>query len=79
MTRNELAKQKAQEFASNDEYSPTLTECFIAGAKWADEHPNPDTVKKIFEVALNNTNFLIADSLQSIDFEVLVTYAIKKE
>lgn len=53
-------------------------EAFIAGAKWADEHPNPDTVKRIFEFALNNTNFLVADSLQSIDFEVLVTQAMKE-
>lgn len=53
-------------------------EAFIAGAKWADEHPNPDTVKRLFEFALNNTNFLVADSLQSIDFEVLVTQAMKE-
>lgn len=51
---------------------------FEAGAKWADEHPNPDTVKRIFKFALNNTNFLIAESLQSIDFEVLVTQAMKE-
>lgn len=34
MTREELVKQKAQEFASSAEFSPTLTECFIAGAEW---------------------------------------------
>ena len=34
MTREELVKQKAQEFASSGEFSPTLTECFIAGAEW---------------------------------------------
>ena len=34
MTREELLKQKAQAFASSGEYSPTLTECFIAGAEW---------------------------------------------
>lgn len=33
MTRTELVKQKAQEFASSGEFSPTLTECFIAGAE----------------------------------------------
>lgn len=51
---------------------------FEAGAKWADEHPNPDTVKRIFEFALNNTNFLVVDSLQGIDFEVLVVQAMKE-
>jgi hypothetical protein len=34
MTREELVKQKAQEFTSRGEFSPTLTECFIAGAEW---------------------------------------------
>ena len=34
MTREELVEQKAQEFASIGEYSPTLTECFIAGVGW---------------------------------------------
>ena len=34
MTREELVKRKAQEFASSGEFSPTLTECFIAGAEW---------------------------------------------
>lgn len=34
MTREELVKQKAQEFASSGEFSPSLTECFIAGAEW---------------------------------------------
>lgn len=30
----ELVKQKAQEFASSGEFSPSLTECFIGGAEW---------------------------------------------
>lgn len=34
MTREELVKQKAQELASSGEFSPSLTECFIAGAEW---------------------------------------------
>ncbi len=34
MEHNELTKQKAQEFVSGGEYSPTLTESFIAGAEW---------------------------------------------
>jgi hypothetical protein len=53
-------------------------EAFIAGAKWADEHPNPDTVKRIFEFALNNTNFLIADNLDSIDWDKLVKRAMEE-
>lgn len=34
MTREELVKQEAQKFTSSGEFSPTLTECFIAGAEW---------------------------------------------
>lgn len=51
---------------------------FIDGIQWADKHPNPDTIKSIFEFALNNTNFLIADSLESIDWEVLIKKAMEE-
>ena len=34
MKRKTLVKKKAQEFASSGEFSPILTECFIAGAEW---------------------------------------------
>ena len=50
MTREELAKQKAQEVTSSGEFSPTLTECFIAGAEW--EHKR--LVKKACEWLENN-------------------------
>lgn len=49
---------------------------FIDGAQWADKHPNPSTIKKIFEFALEKTNFLIADNLESIDWEVLIKKAM---
>ena len=49
---------------------------FIDGAQWADKHPNPNTIKKIFEFALEKTNFLIADNLESIDWEVLIKKAM---
>jgi hypothetical protein len=54
MTREELVKQKAQEFTSSGEFSPTLTECFIAGAEW--EH------KRLVEKA--------SEWLGSIDFDM---------
>ena len=83
MTREEQIIEKASKdseifYKVNDNYGDCFHGGFIDGAKWADEHPNPDAVKRIFEFALNNTNFLIADSLQSIDFEVLVAQAMKE-
>lgn len=51
----------------------------IEGIKWADEHPNPNTIKKIFKFALEKTNFLIADNLESIDWGVLIKKAMKAE
>ena len=51
MTREKLVRQKAQEFASRGEYSPALTESFVAGAEW--EH------KRLIEKAcewLDNIN-----------------------
>lgn len=55
-----------------------IEKAFIEGAKWADEHPNPNTIKKIFKFALERTNFLIADNLESIDWEVLIKKAMKE-
>lgn len=55
-----------------------VEKAFIEGAKWADEHPNPSTIKKIFEFALEKTNLLISDSLESIDWEVLIKKAMEE-
>ena len=53
-------------------------DAFILGAQWADAHPNPNTIKRIFEFALNNTNFLIAYNLDVIDWDKLVKQAMKE-
>ena len=53
-------------------------DAFILGAQWADAHPNPNTIKKIFEFALEKTNFLIADNLESIDWGVLIKKAMEE-
>lgn len=55
MTREELVKQKAQEFASSGEFSPSLTECFIAGAEW--EHKR--FVHNACEWLLNNAHLYV--------------------
>lgn len=52
-------------------------DAFILGAQWADAHLNPNTIKKIFEFALEKTNFLIADNLESIDWGVLIKKAME--
>ena len=53
-------------------------DAFIFSAQWADRYPNPDTIKRILEFALNSTNFLIADNLDSIDWDKLVEQAMKE-
>lgn len=55
-----------------------IQRAFEAGANWADEHPNPNTIKKIFKFALEKTNFLIADNLESIDWDVLIKKAMEE-
>lgn len=73
MTREEQRIEEAKNRFSDDQIYPiSKVYAFVEGAKWADEHPNPNTIKKIFEFALEKTNFMIADSLQSIDFEEFV-------
>lgn len=81
MTREEQMYKDWEENIANaydEEVDDTCFSAFLDGVKWADEHPNPNIIKKIFEFALEKTNFMIADSLQSIDFEVLVTQAMKE-
>ena len=46
--------------------------------KWTDAHPNPNTIKKVFEFALEKTNFLIADNLDSIDWDKLIKQAMRE-
>ena len=61
-----------------DPIADAQEESFIEGAEWADEHPNPNTIKQIFKFALEKTNFLIADNLDSIDWDKLVKQAMEE-
>ena len=83
MTREEEIIEKAGKeselfYNVNDNYGDCFHGGFIAGARWADAHPNPNTIKRLFEFALNNTNFLIAYNLDAIDCDKLVKQAMKK-
>lgn len=79
MTREEQRIEEAKNRFSDDQIYPiSKIYAFVEGAKWADKHPNPDTIKKLFEFALNNTNFLIADNLDSIDWDKLVKRAVEE-
>ena len=53
MTREELVKQAAQDFASSGEYAPTLTECFKKGVEW--EHKR--LVEKVAKWIKENTDW----------------------
>ena len=83
MTREEQIIEQAGKaskifYKVNDNHRNCFHYGFIDGVKWADKHPNPNTIKKIFEFALEKTNFLIADNLESIDWEVLIKKAMKE-
>lgn len=91
MTREEIEKNRQyqltgaaidycrKEFPHYDgEALGEITDAFEAGAEWADKHPNTDTIKRIFEFALSNTNFLVADNLDSIDWDKLVKQAMRE-
>lgn len=91
MTREKEIRQAGIEYTCKDKpmcicgdaFSEVMDEMnrnrsFEEGAKWADKHPNPNTIKTIFEFALEKTNFLIADNLESIDWEVLIKKAMEE-
>lgn len=84
MTRKKQIKKAAADHRDcvccgfDDPIADDQEQSFIVGAKWADEHPNTDTIKKICKFALRNTNFLVADNLDSIDWDKLVKQAMRK-
>ena len=79
MTREEQIIEEAKNRFSDDQiYPASKMYAFVAGAKWADRCPNPDTIRKVFDFALNKTNLLIADSLDDVDWEELVKKAMKE-
>lgn len=81
MTREEQIIETAKEYynpKNGTPFSLQMRAGFITGANWADEHPNPNIIKKIFKFALEKTNFLIADNLESVDWDVLIKKAMEE-
>jgi hypothetical protein len=76
MSREEQIRQYLKE--RNIPITSLEANSIIEGIKWSDEHPNPNTIKKIFKFALEKTNFLIADGLESIDWGVLIKKAMEE-
>jgi hypothetical protein len=76
MSREEQIRQYLKE--RNIPITSLEANSIIEGIKWSDEHPNPNTIKKIFKFALEKTNFLIADDLESIDWGVLIKKAMEE-
>lgn len=77
MTREEQLQRESEVYAwTANQFDIKLA--FIKGAEWADRCPNPDTIRKVFNFALNKTNLLIADSLGDVDWEELVKKAMKE-
>lgn len=50
---------------------------FLIGAKWADQYPSVDTVKKIICYALKHTNIMFAENLESIEWDLLIKKAME--
>lgn len=76
MSREEQIRQYLKE--RNIPITSLEANSIIEGIKWSDEHPNPNTIKKIFKFALEKTNFLIADDLESIDWGVLIKKSMEE-
>jgi hypothetical protein len=79
MTRNEQILSEVQKrFSSNDTHLVSKISTFIDGAKWADEHPNPEIIKRVFLYALQNTNILLADDWDEVRWDLLIKKAMKE-
>ena len=75
--REEKIKHEAEIYAwTANQFD--IQQAFSKGAEWADTHPNSDTIKKIVWFALCQTNILIADSIDAVDWEALIKKAIEE-
>ena len=67
MEHNELKIQKAQEFVSGGEYSPSLTECFIGGADWERKYLIEKAVKWFEENIVDDVLISCGNVIKCID------------
>lgn len=74
MTRKEEIQQAADELG----LWQIGSEMFRIGAERADQHPSVDTVKKIICYALKHTNIMLAENLESIDWNLLIKKAMEE-
>jgi hypothetical protein len=84
MTREEKIQEQAKiakrEFLARFDWSGNQETGFQKGAKWADQHPSVDTIKKIVCYALKKTNILLAEDLENgVEWELLIKKAMKGE
>lgn len=81
MTREEQIKQAAYSryaIVSSPVVFKAQCNCFIEGAKWADQHPSADTVKNIICYALKYTSIMLAEDLENgVEWELLIEKAMK--
>lgn len=89
MTREEQIEKQAIDYSFIEDNFMEYDDCgdicddriliqkaFENGAKWADENPSVDTVKKIICYVLRYTNIMLAENLENgVEWKVL----IKKE
>ncbi len=60
------------------QYHKDIENAFKAGAEWADQkNPSVDTVKKIICYALKHTNIMLAENLESIEWDLLIKKAME--
>ena len=67
-------------------YSAAINDCdlygesdhfqFTRGAKWADEHPNIEIIKHIFDYAIKHTNILLVENASKVEWEKLAKQAM---
>ncbi len=78
MTRDEQIEQQTFVYYETCSDEDILkSKGFVDGAKWADNHPSVDTVKKIICYALRFTNIMLVDDLEKgIEWESLIKKAM---
>lgn len=79
MTRKEqILSEVRKRFLNDKTHIASKVNAFIDGAEWADEHPNPEIIKRVFLYALQNTNILLADDWDKVRWNLLIKKAMEE-
>ena len=64
-------------FGEIEDFSDVV-DAFADGVRWADENPNIEIIKRIFDYAIKHTNILLTEDASKVEWEKLIKQAMEE-